>query len=124
MKKDGSCRHDPSERFNRMQRQMREEFSAQQALQRLAEDMERVRREFAETQDEDLLEACTFELKALEARCRCLLRGMREETQDVCAESVQPQTVPAEMQTEKNDGSKTSAGKKRGRLIRICGTDR
>ena len=48
-------------------------------MRRLTEEMERIRREFARTRDEDLMEACAYELKALEARCRCLLRMMREQ---------------------------------------------
>ena len=89
-----------------MEKNVRRETDGQQALSRLAENMERVRREFAQTQDEDLMEACAFELKALEARYRWLLRRMREDDGG-----------------EENSGSQEKPKKRLGR-IRICGTGR
>jgi len=89
----------------------RETLTPQEALHRIVEDMERVRREFSMTCDADLMEACSFELKALEARCRCLLRLTRE-MEDQSAQD-----------GENVDDAPTQTHRRTGRL-RICGTGR
>jgi len=89
----------------------RESGTAQEALAKLVEDMERVRGEFSMTCDADLMEACSYELKALEARCRYLLRLTRE---------MERQSVQA---SQKTDALSQQPHRRMG-LIRICGTGR
>lgn len=93
------------------EKENRELGTAQEALAKLVEDMERVRGEFSMTCDADLMEACSFELKALEARCRYLLRLTRE---------MQSQSV---QDTQEMTESPAQPRRWLGR-IRICGTGR
>lgn len=87
-------------------------------LEGLWEDMERIRQEFAAADDPDILEACTYELKAKQARAKAVLRQERrscEEQEESAGER------PACTALPESGEARRSA---KGRRIRISGTDR